>query len=194
MPGPGRRNQERLPEFYLSPTVKGRTIEPEVRSAFAEIWPWFWDFVGKQLGDHERAGELADEVAFRVSKYIQERPDQVRSLVGLSRVAAVNLIITTKIREGRIHYSGLSQEIEATLRLTAPDWQEEAELRICIDQAFHGNIEIRRMVQLRLMEETWRNIGRALGLTAGQARLRFQRALRRIHDDLLFPKSDRGRR
>ena len=194
MPGPGRESRDRLPEFYLSPAVKGHRIEPEVRSAFAELWPWFWDFVGKGLGDHDRAGELADEVAFRVSKYIHDHPGQVRSLVGLSRVAAVNLIATTKIREGRIHYRGLSQDIEATLGPVAPDWQEEAELRICVDQAFQGDLEIRRMVQLRLMEETWGKIGQSLGLTAGQARLRFRRALKRIHDDLIFPRSDRGRR
>jgi DNA-directed RNA polymerase specialized sigma24 family protein len=194
MPGQSRENQERLPEFYLSPAVKGRSIEPEVQSAFSQLWPWFWDFVGKELGDADRAADLADEIAYRVSKYLQEHPGQVRSVVGLCRVAAVNFVTTTKTREGRIDYRGLGQDIEANLNPIAADWQEDIDISIWVDQVFRGeDTETRRMVQLRLLEETWDQIGDTLGLTGGQARLRFYRALERIHADLIFRGPRRGR-
>ncbi len=194
MPGRSRENQERLPDFYLSPAVKGRPIEPEVRSAFEQLWPWFWDFVGKQLGDADRAAELADRIAYRVSKYLESRPGQVRSVVGLCRVAAVNLVATTKTREGRIDYCGLGQDIESTLRPIAPDWQDEIELSIWVDQVFRGqDTETRRMLQRRLLDETWDQIGESLNLAGGQARLRFHRSLERIHADVIFRGVYRGR-
>ena len=193
MPGYSRDGQKRLPDFYLRPTVNGRSIEPEVRTALAQLWPWFWNYVGKELGDADRAADLADEVASRVSKYAKLRPGHVRSLIGLCRVAAVNLVTTTKSRERRIDYRGLSQNVEATLDLTAPDWQEEVELSIWVDQLLQGHdAETRKMLHLRLLDETWDEIGDSLGLTAGQARLRFRRALERIREDVIVPRPDRG--
>jgi len=194
MPGRRRENPEQLPEFYIRPSINGRLIDPEIRAAFAQLWPWFWNYVGKELGDPGRAADLADEVAYRISSYINGHPGQVRSLVGFCRVAAVNLVNTTKKKEGRIDYRGLTQEIEATLSPTAPDWQEELELSICVDQALHGqDREARTMLQRRLMDETWDQIGESLGLTAGQARLRFRRALERIRLDVVLRGGNRGR-
>ena len=191
MPGNIRDDQKRLPEFYLRPSVNGRSIEPEVQSAFAELWPWFWNYVGKELGDSDRAADLADEVASRVSKYVKAHPDRVRSLVGLCRVAAVNFVATTKTRERRIDYRGLGQNIEAALDPISSDWQEEVELSIWVDQVLRGHdAETRMMLQRRLLEETWDQIGSSLGLTGGQARLRFRRALERIRE---ISGLDRGR-
>lgn len=191
MPGHIRDDQKRLPEFYLRPSVNGRSIEPEVHSAFAQLWPWFWNYVGTELGDSDRAADLADEVASRVSKYVREHPDQVRSLVGLCRVAAVNFVATTKTRERRIDYRGLGKDIEAAVDPIPSGWQEEIELSIWVDQLLRGhNAETRMMLQRRLLDETWDEIGSSLGLTGGQARLRFRRALERIRG---VPTPDRGR-
>jgi hypothetical protein len=49
------------------------------------------------------------------------------------------------------------------------------------------------MLQRRLMDETWDEIGDSLGLTAGQARLRFRRALERIRLDVIIRGANRGR-
>jgi DNA-directed RNA polymerase specialized sigma24 family protein len=194
MPGRGRENQERLPEFYLSAAVNGTSIDPRVRAALAELWPWFWAYVGQQLGDSGQAADLADEVASRVSTYLQEPPDRIRTLVGLCRVAAINLVMSTKAREGRIQYRGLSHDIEASLGPTAPDWKADVELSIWIDQLLRSqDREIRMMLQYRLLDETWDRIGSMAGLTAGQARLRFQRAVQHIRDEFKLPRSERGR-
>ena len=183
MPGRGRENRDRLPDFYLSPCVKGLQIDPQVRSAMEQLWPWFWSFVGGQLGDPDRAGDLADEVAYRVSSYL-ENHRQVRSLVGLCRVAARHFVGTTRARERRIEFRGLSHEIEGSIGSSVPGWQDEVELWIWVDQILQGHDrEIRLMLQLRLLEKTWDQIGKILGLSGGQARLRFLRALQHIRGD-----------
>jgi len=157
-----------------------------------ELWPWFWNYVDGQLGDTDRAGDLAERVVYGVSGYLQKY-GPVESLVGLCRVAATNCVLSTRARERRIEFRGLSQEIES-LGVSAPDWQEEIDLGIWIDQILRGHDqEIRVMLQLRLLDKTWDQIGKVLGMSGGQARLRFRRALQHIRGDGTDPGPDRGR-
>jgi DNA-directed RNA polymerase specialized sigma24 family protein len=157
-----------------------------------QLWPWFWSYVGIQLGEQERAGDLADDVAYRVSAYIQTHC-QVRSLVGLCRVAAIHLVRSTRSRERRIEFRGLSQEIEASLGPAAADWQEELEFTVWVDQVLQNHArEIRVMLRLRLLDKTWDHVGEALGMSGGQARLRFYRALEEIRANRKRRRPDRG--
>jgi DNA-directed RNA polymerase specialized sigma24 family protein len=193
MPGGSRENQDRRPDFYLRPAVKGQRIHPEVRAAFEELWPWFWSYVGRQLGDPDRAADLAEEIAARVSKHLQDHDDEIRSLVAFCRVSAVNFIISTKTREGRIHYSGLGQDIELALGPAARDGHEDVELSIWADQILEGHSrDTRTMLQLRLLDHTWPQIGGVLGISGDQARLRFRRAMEES-DDVLPRRAKRGR-
>jgi DNA-directed RNA polymerase specialized sigma24 family protein len=194
MPGSSRDNRERLPEFYRRPSVNGRLIEPTVHDAFEKLWPWFWNHVGNELGDPTRAGDLAGEIASRISKHISKNPGQVQSLIALCRVAAENFVKSVKARERRVVFRGLGHDIESTLFPAASDWQDELELWICAEQVLEGDdVEIRTMLQHRLMEDTWDQTGEALGMTGEQARRRFQRARHRIQRDVIFPRHKRGR-
>lgn len=194
MPRSGRENQEHFPDFYLRPSVKGQRIRPEVRTAFEELWPWFWTYVGKQLGDPTRAADLAEEIAARVSRNLETHQGEIRSLVAFCRVSAVNFITSTKAREGRIDYRGLGQDIEATLGPAAPDEHEDAELAIWVDQILEGhNRDTRTMLQLRLLDHTWPQIGGVLGISGDQARLRFRRAMEETNDHALPRRPGRGR-
>jgi len=49
------------------------------------------------------------------------------------------LRLINKARERRIEFRGLSQEIESSLGVSAPDWQEEIDLGIWIDQVLRGH-------------------------------------------------------
>jgi DNA-directed RNA polymerase specialized sigma24 family protein len=192
MPGRGADSRERLPEFYLRPSVKGLRIDPLVRSAMEELWPWFWNHVGEQLGDSARAGDLAEGVAYRVSAYLQNH-DLLQSLVGLCRVAARNFVQSTSSRERRIEFRGLSHDIERSLGASAEDWQEDLEFWVWVDQVFQGHDrEIRVMLELRLLDKTWDHIGDVLGMSGGQARLRFYRALEQIRANRKRRRPDRG--
>lgn len=184
MSGRNREDQSRLPDFYVSGSVR-----PELRDTLEQLWPWFWRYVGHQLGDSDRATDLVEEVAAHISKSLETHPREVRSLIAFCRVAAVNYIASTKARESRIDYRGLSRDLEAMTGTVAPEWRGEVELWIWVDQVLNGQpTEIRMMLFFRTLGKTWDQVGSLLGLTGGQARLRFQRALRQIDEE------NRGRR
>lgn len=194
MLGSSRNDQERLPEFYLRPAAKGQRIHAEVRAAFEKLWPWFWTYVRRQLGDPDRAADLAEEIAARVSKNLQTHDGEIRSLLAFCRVSAVNFITSTKAREGRVDYRGLGQDIEAALGPAATDEHGDAELAIWVDQILQGhNRDTRTMLQLRLLDHTWPQIGGVLGMSGDQARLRFRRAMEETDHDALPRRPKRGR-
>ena len=179
-----REDQPRLPDFYVSGSVP-----PELRDALEQIWPWFWQYVGHQLGDPDRATDLLEEVAAHISKSLETNPREVRSVLAFCRVAAINYIASTKARESRMDYRGLSRDLEAINGTAAPEWRGEIELWIWVDQVLNGQPpEIRMMLFFRTLGKTWDQVGSLLGLTGGQARLRFYRALRQIDEE------NRGRR
>jgi len=181
-----RHHEERLPEFYLGTSVNGHRIDPQVRALAERLWPWAWNYIGTHLADHARAAEVAEVVAYRVSRYLEAHPGKVRSLVGLYYATTANLVKSSKTREGRIDYWGLGQNLEAGANAQVPDWRQEVELWILAEQiGQHLEPTIREMFHLRLLERTWEEIGKLLGLTAGQARLRFYRALERLPEEIL---------
>jgi DNA-directed RNA polymerase specialized sigma24 family protein len=183
MPGWSRDDRKRLPDFYLSPAVEGLQIDPDVRSAMEKLWPWFWDHVGGQLGDPDRAADLAEKVACGVTVYLKTH-ELTDSLGALCRVAAKNFVETIRTREQKIEFRGLSQEIVDSLGAPAQDWLEDIELSILVHQLLHSqNREIRVMLELRLLDKTWDEVGKALGMSGGQVRLRLQRALKDLRGD-----------
>jgi len=160
MPGQSRENAQGCPPFHVCPMVKGQRIDSEVRAALEQLWPWFRHYVDDELGDPERAGNLADELAYRLTIHVKSHRDEVRSLVGLCRVAAMNFVGSTKARERKIEFWGLGQDVEASAGASAPNWQEEVDMAILVDQILPDpDHEIRVMLQLRLLEETWDFIG-----------------------------------
>jgi len=186
MPDESRHKEKRLPEFYLSPSVNGHRIAPEVRVVAERLWPWAWSYMGSHLADQARAAELAEVVACRVSRYMEAHPGEVRSLPGLYYAATANLVKSCKGREGRIDYRGLGQDLETTASAQAPDWRQDVELWILAEQVGqHLDPTVREMFHLRLLERTWEEIGNLQGLSGGQARLRFYRALERLPEEIL---------
>ena len=129
---------------------------------------------------------MAEIVAFKVSKFLKSHPAEVRSLVGLYAATTVNLLKSHRSRQGRIDYRGLGQELEAETGALAPDWQRQVELWILAEQiGNHLDRTVREIFNLRLLERTWEEIGALHGLSAGQARLRFYRALEKLPRDIL---------
>jgi DNA-directed RNA polymerase specialized sigma24 family protein len=189
-----RHHDERLPDFYLPPAVQGLAIDPQVRAVAERLWPWAWNYIGSRLGDYAAAAELADQVAYRISRHLKNHPGKVRSLVALYYTATANLVRTVKSHDRRIDYRGLAQNLDFFATATEPDWQDEIELWILAEEiGQHFETEVREMFYLRLLEWGWEDIGRHLGLTAGQARLRFRRALEKATDEIrecLLPETE----
>jgi DNA-directed RNA polymerase specialized sigma24 family protein len=101
---------------------------------------------------------------------------------------------TVKSHDGRIDYRGLAQDLEFLATAEEPDWQDEVELWILAEEiGQHFEADVREMFYLRLLEWGWEDIGKHLGLTAGQARLRFRRALEKLPKEIrecLFPETE----
>lgn len=181
-----RHHDVRPPEFYLPPAVKGHPIDPDVRDVAERLWPWAWNYIGTHLADHAGAAELAELVAFRISRHLKSHPGEVRSVVALYYTATANLIRSIKSRDGRIDYRGLGQDLELLATAQEPDWRQEVELWILAEEiGHHFDAAIREMFYLRLLEWGWEDIGKLQGLTAGQARLRFRRALEKLPKEIL---------
>jgi hypothetical protein len=49
------------------------------------------------------------------------------------------------------------------------------------------------MLQLRLLDHNWPEVGAVLGISGDQARLRFQRAMEQTSNDVLPRRRKRGR-
>ena len=189
-----RHHDQRLPEFYLPPEVKGHQIDPDVRELAKRLWPWAWHYIGTRLADYARAAEIVELVAYRISRHLKAHPGEVRSIVGLYYTTTANLIRSSRTRDGRIDYRGLGQDLELVVTAQEPDWREEVELWILAEEiGQHLEADIREMFYLRLLELGWGDIGKLQGLTAGQARLRFRRALQKLPEEILrwlLPDSD----
>lgn len=183
-----RRHEQRLPKFYLAPVVNGHRIDPQVRAVAERLWPWAWHYIGTHLADDTRAAEVVEAVACRVSRYLEAHPGKVRSVVSLFCTATTNLIRSGKTREGRIDYRGLGQDLEDCTTARAPDWQKDVELWILAEEiGQHMDPAIREMFHLRLLDWSWKEIGKIQGLTASQAWQRFHRALEKLPQQL-FPR------
>lgn len=181
-----RHQDERLPDFYLPPAVKGHQIDPGVRAVAQRLWPWAWNYIGVHLSDHAGAAEVAELVAYRLSRHLKGHPGEVRSIVALYYTATANLIRSIKSHDGRIDYRGLGQDLEILATAQQPDWRQEVELWIFAEEiGQHFEIDIREMFYLRLLDLGWEEIGKLQGLTAGQARLRFRRALEKLPKEIL---------
>lgn len=181
-----RHNGSRLPEFYLPQAVRGHEIDADVRSVAERLWPWAWNYIGMHLADYAGAAELAEMVAYRISRHLKAHPGEVRSILGLYYTTTANAIKSIKSRDGRIDYRGLGHDLEVIAVAHSPDWQQEVELWILVEEiGQHLEAEIREMFYLRLLEWGWEDIGNAHGLTAGQARLRFHRALEKLPDEII---------
>ncbi len=174
-PGGSREYYGRPPEFYVSPTVA-----PEVAEALRTLWPWVWEHVGRRLGDPARAGDINDRVADQVSDYVRRNPGQVRSIVGVCHAAVINVVKSVQVRDRRIDYRGLSRDLEMWAR-PAEGSAEELEFSIWVGQILDAaDEEVRTMLSLRILGKTWRRIGKAFGMSAGQARLRFYRGIQKV--------------
>jgi DNA-directed RNA polymerase specialized sigma24 family protein len=74
--------------------------------------------------------------------------------------------------------------------IKAPDWQGSIERQLClqviIDQLPH---EARHMLHYRIIGLSWKEIGRAFGLSAKQARSRFYYELNKVQERFLASQS-----
>ncbi len=99
----------------------------------------------------------------------------------LLRLSPIEFLVTSRTIRARYgrwwRFTTTAQE---------PDWRQEVELWILAEEiGQHFDADIREMFYLRILELGWEEIGKLQGLTAGQARLRFHRALEKLPQEII---------
>jgi DNA-directed RNA polymerase specialized sigma24 family protein len=136
------------------------------------------------LGDSTDARELLEKAVHSVSTYLQKKGAEAHDPSGLLIVAVHRSARRLARNRGRLHVVGGSTELAEQLR--APDWVNDAERRIFVEQLVARlRPENRSILRLRLDDFSWQEIARMLQADPNIVRKEFWRDLRRAHLQLL---------
>jgi RNA polymerase sigma factor (sigma-70 family) len=163
-----------VPPFWIQHDVAGGSVHPDVSHESEELWPWAYKYVESVLHDSPRAAELLEEVAIEVSNRLQVKPEVGRNLKGYLIAAFHHRIGLELIRNRRVTYEGLLQELERKHLLVSPNWLTAVETRICVAELIAlMPADTRRIVHYRLLDFKWEEIAEAMSIPANQARNRY---------------------
>ena len=196
MSGSNRRRPFDLGEvapFWLpAADTDGRLINDSVRDAARELWPWAFRHVQKELRDGARALEIVQEVAADVSERLKDDAEVGRNLKGYFTTAFIHCVRNHLFRASRLEYEGLIRELEKNHHPPAPDWIRGFETALSLKLlAAYMSASMRRMLNYRLSDYSWKEIGVVFNMTARQVRSRFYYGARRAYDDLLTDQVER---
>jgi DNA-directed RNA polymerase specialized sigma24 family protein len=171
-----------LPPFWIfARDSQGQSIDRRVVAAAERVWPWAYRHVERELHDPASAAQLVEGVALEVAGRLQDEPGVDQNLVGYFITAFHRRVRQQFLRENRVMYEGLLSELELNHRLTAPDWEAAMEWELClqvlVDQL---SPQSRHMLYYRILGFSWNEIGRALRISAKQARSRFYYELKKL--------------
>jgi hypothetical protein len=98
------------------------------------------------------------------------------------------------LQESRIEYEGLIHELEENHHPRAPDWIRGFETTLSLKLlAAYMSAQMRRMLNYRLADYSWKEIGLVFNMTDRQARSRFYYGARKAYEDLLSAQAERRR-
>lgn len=183
----------KLPPFWLAADVGGTdTIDPIVSTVAEESWPWAFRLAQQELRDGPSALEIVEATAIEVSRRLRRQPDVGIHLAAYYRTALTNRIRAIAVRNGRIAYRGGPQDVEIICRPTAPQGFEGFEARMVLESILlHTTANVRRMLQYRLLEYSWREIADEFAITEKQVRSRFYYGIHLAHRRLVLTQENR---
>ena len=184
----------RIPPFWIRPEdCRGARLDERVIEAAQHLWPWAYRCVERELQDAARAAELLEDVAFEVSERLKITPEVGRNLSGYLITAFHRRVRAQVLRESRLVYEGLLRELEVNHQLVAPDWTAclEAELVIKLLLS-HLPHEIKHMLHYRMLNFSWKAIGKTLGISSKQAKSRFYYGVQKAYQVLLDDQARRA--
>jgi DNA-directed RNA polymerase specialized sigma24 family protein len=175
-----------VPSFWIRPTDgSGRALDDRVLRASRRLWRWAYYQVEVELHDAPCAAELLEEVALEVSGRLQAEPGVARNLTGYLITAFHHRVLSQLLRNNRLVYEGLLRELEQNHQLTAPDWIQSLEAKLCLRYlvSFLSH-PVRHMLHYRMLDFSWEEIGEPMGLSAKQAKRRFYYGLQKACEKL----------
>ncbi len=181
-----------LPPWWDKETDEsGFRLRADVRAAAKQIWPRICAEVERMLGDSSDALELLENAVHSVSIYLQKRGAEAHDPSGLLIVAVHRSARRLARNRGRLHVVGGSSELAEKLR--APDWVNDVERRIFVEQLVARlRPENRGILRLRLDDFSWHDIAKMLHTDPNIVRKEFWRDLRRAHLQLLERPISKG--
>ena len=191
----GSSDPEAAPPFWLRKEEDGVQIVDDSVAAIAEQhWHWAFSLAKKDLNDGACAAEVVEDVAVEVTNRLRADPDVGRNLGAYYRTAIIRRIRTLAVRNSRMAYEGGPQDLETNHRSAAPDWTKICEDRMTVKSLLpYMPRSISRILNLRLLDFSWRRIARVLGITEQQAKKRFYYGVRQAYDELLTDRAKRLR-
>jgi DNA-directed RNA polymerase specialized sigma24 family protein len=145
--------------------------------------------IGETMSVVDEILDLAVAIGTLVPR-VRDQPGIDENLRGYFITAFRRRVRHRSMRENRLAYEGLVSQLEFNHHLTGPNFEEIIEQRLCleviIDLLPH---EARHMLHFRILEFSWNEIGRRLGISAKQARSRFYYELEKVHSKLLQSKT-----
>lgn len=190
--GPNSTAQQNIPPFWIATTENGiSSVDERVLAEAEQLWPWCYGLVRQRLGDGPSAAQLLEEVSIKVSKRLWKDDRVGEHLRAYLIRAFVRRINNGAAKDNRVHYYGLSRDLEAVLPTDSPDWVREIEIRLvfegiaaCLDPSAS------RMLNFRRLGYSWKSIAKHSNSTEKQVRQAFYYRLKEA-TRVLFGPPDR---
>jgi DNA-directed RNA polymerase specialized sigma24 family protein len=175
-------------QFRISPIdCHGRVIAPEVMSAANQIGGNALRYAEKVLGDPALALSLFEESAATVSRVLirQTNDDcKIRNLQAYLFRAFIRRVNRLRRREFLL-IGRLSTELRESRRSSSA---EKLELELLVSEILtRSDAVMRDMFYRRSEGYSWKEIGRAYGISAHAAESRFSQALRKLRKKISAP-------
>lgn len=193
---PDSFDSEVIPPFWLRDDEEGKELlDARVVKVAGENWHWAFRFARNELHDGAGALEIVEFVAIEVSKRLRAEPAVQTNLAAYYKTAYVNRVRALAERNGRIRYEGSPNDLELNHQPIAADWFKLFENRMILQALLPFTAEpIRRILNYRLLDFSWKEIAGQLGVTEKQAKSRFYYGVQQARDELSAAQKKRARK
>jgi len=179
----GPRGARRIPPLWIrAEDRRGAPIDPRVVKAAQRHWSWAYRYVESELQDGAEAAEFLEQVALEVSARLQVSPEVSHNLDGYLITAFHHRVRSQVLKDNRLAYEGLLKELDENHQLRAPDWaavlETELAMKSLLSRLPH---EITHMLHYRMLELSWKVIGKSMGISAKRAKSRFYYGMQKAH-------------
>jgi DNA-directed RNA polymerase specialized sigma24 family protein len=188
------RRARRIPQLWIRPEDRrGVPIDPRVVEASQRHWSWAYRYVESELQDGACAAELLEQVAIEVSTRLQVSPEVSRNLDGYLITAFHHRVSLQLLKDNRLAYEGLLNELEKNHQLRAPDWIPALETKLVMNSLLSRlPHEVRHPLHYRMLGLSWKAIGKSMGVPAKQAKSRFYYGLQKAYHTFTYGQTERA--
>ena len=170
--------------FWLRQDYQGRDLVDErVLTVAKDNWRWAIRLVSKCLHDAPQTPAIIESVAVDVTKRLRESPEVGRKLNAYFRTALIHRVQSIAARDYRISYGGTSLDLDVVHRPVAPDLSKMFEDRMTLE-AIVTQLSglVRQILELRLLDYSWKEVAKEVRLTEKQAKTRFYYGLGQAYE------------